>query len=88
MVTDKETSTYSVFSRQACNFVFPYIDKIINGENRPRPNKFRETLKEVQKDLKKFERRKKLDTITTKLQKLRMKSIKDYYKECKRFFKR
>ena len=85
MKKTEASDMFKAYTRQACNFVFPYINKVINGENRPRPNQFREKLKEVQKDLQKFERRKTLDTITTKLQKLRMKSIKEYYKECKRF---
>jgi superfamily II DNA or RNA helicase len=33
-------SVYSVYTRQASNFVFPNWD-IINGEGRPRPNQFR-----------------------------------------------
>jgi superfamily II DNA or RNA helicase len=36
---------FKAYTRQACNFVFPYISKEINGENRPRPNIFRKTLK-------------------------------------------
>lgn len=34
-------STYSSYTRQACNFVFPTITDKINGENRPRPGAFR-----------------------------------------------
>ena len=34
-------STYSAYTRQSCNFVFPNIDDIVNGESRPRPGKFR-----------------------------------------------
>ena len=32
---------YKSYTRQASNFVFPYISQYINGDNRPRPNKFR-----------------------------------------------
>ncbi len=35
-----ETSTYSSYTRQAANFVFPTVGKI-TGEDRPRPGKFR-----------------------------------------------
>ena len=41
-----EMSTYATYTRQACNFVFPPISGKINGENRPRPSKFR--LKETE----------------------------------------
>ena len=34
-------STYSAYTRQACNFIFPLINNEINGEKRPRPGKFR-----------------------------------------------
>ena len=34
-------STYSSYTRQSCNFVFPNISEIINGEKRPRPGMFR-----------------------------------------------
>ncbi|AYV79500.1 MAG: DEAD/SNF2-like helicase [Faunusvirus sp.] len=33
--------TYRSYTRQACDFVFPHIDDKVNGENRPRPSKFR-----------------------------------------------
>jgi len=38
-------STYSSYTRQACNFVFPNISTEINGERRPRPGQFK--IKEV-----------------------------------------
>lgn len=38
-VNDK-VSTYSSYTRQACNFVFPDISDKINGEGRPRPSHF------------------------------------------------
>jgi ribosomal protein L32E len=34
-------STYSSYTRQACNFVFPMISELINGEKRPRPSNFK-----------------------------------------------
>lgn len=36
-----DMSTFASYTRQACNFVFPYINKKVNGEERPRPGKFR-----------------------------------------------
>ena len=34
-------STYSSYTRQACNFVFPNISEKVNGEKRPRPSAFK-----------------------------------------------
>ena len=34
-------STYSSYTRQSCNFVFPVISEEINGEKRPRPGMFK-----------------------------------------------
>ena len=33
--------SYLSYTRQACNFVFPQISNVVNGEDRPRPNKFK-----------------------------------------------
>ena len=41
-------------SFQACNFVFPYINKEINGETRPRPNVYRKSLQNIEDDLNKL----------------------------------
>ncbi len=43
------SKTYKVYTRQACNFVFPAIDQTVSGENRPRPGKFRLTERDVLK---------------------------------------
>jgi superfamily II DNA or RNA helicase len=40
---------YKSYTRQACNFAFPQISQRINGENRPRPNKFRISEREAEK---------------------------------------
>ncbi len=34
-------STYSTYTRQSCNFVFPTVGTKISGEDRPRPGKFK-----------------------------------------------
>ena len=36
-----DISTYSSYTRQACNFVFPKINDKIDGEKRPRPSHFK-----------------------------------------------
>lgn len=40
-VGQDEMSTYSSYTRQACNFVFPTLGTKITGEDRPRPGQFR-----------------------------------------------
>jgi superfamily II DNA or RNA helicase len=41
--------TYKSYTRQSSNFVFPYLSQDVNGENRPRPSKFRISEREAQK---------------------------------------
>lgn len=40
---------YKSYTRQASNFVFPPINQRINGEDRPRPGKFRISMREAEK---------------------------------------
>lgn len=42
-----KSGSYKSYTRQACNFVFPHISQHINGEDRPRPSKFRMTEREA-----------------------------------------
>lgn len=37
----KQSQLYRTYTRQASNFVFPYVNVNVNGELRPRPNNFR-----------------------------------------------
>lgn len=37
----KQSQLYRTYTRQASNFVFPYINTNVNGELRPRPGKFK-----------------------------------------------
>ncbi|ARF10809.1 DEAD/SNF2-like helicase [Hokovirus HKV1] len=41
--------SYMSYTRQASNFVFPFISQSVNGENRPRPNKFRISERDAEK---------------------------------------
>ena len=43
------SQSYKVYTRQACNFVFPAISQTVNGEARPRPGKFRLSEREATK---------------------------------------
>lgn len=36
-----QDKTYKTYTRQACNFVFPFVSEKVNGEKRPRPGQFR-----------------------------------------------
>jgi superfamily II DNA or RNA helicase len=40
-IGNNDISTYSSYTRQACNFVFPKLSSRVNGEKRPRPGKFK-----------------------------------------------
>lgn len=40
---------YKTYTRQACNFVFPYINENVTAELRPRPGKFKITEKMIDK---------------------------------------
>jgi superfamily II DNA or RNA helicase len=44
-----DQGTYSAYTRQASNFVFPHINDKINGETRPRPGNFMMSEKEFDK---------------------------------------
>ena len=52
---------YKSYTRQASNFVFPFINQKVTGETRPRPNKFRLTDKDS--ELVKTGRQKQTDTV-------------------------
>ena len=45
-----DMSTYNVYTRQACNFVFPTIPGVISGELRPRPGNFKIYKKEEENE--------------------------------------
>jgi len=47
--TQGSNSSYMSYTRQASNFVFPFIDQKVNGENRPRPGKFRISERDAEK---------------------------------------
>lgn len=48
-LAQQSSQVYKSYTRQASNFVFPPISQRINGENRPRPNKFRISEHEARK---------------------------------------
>ncbi len=43
------STVYKTYTRQSSNFVFPRISQNIDGENRPRPNKFRISEREAER---------------------------------------
>ncbi len=55
-------STYKSYTRQSCNFVFPFISEKINGEKRPRPSHFniKETDAVILEEGKNMEKKKEL----------------------------
>ena len=65
----KTIPIYRTYTRQACNFVFPYVNMHVNGELRPRPSKFRINEKiadnlekgKINDNIDKYEREQKLN---------------------------
>ena len=45
----KKNTTYSSYTRQACNFVFPPLSQGMTGETRPRPSTFKLSQKDIEK---------------------------------------
>lgn len=75
-----QNDMFMAYTRQSCNFVFPFINKTINGENRPRPNMYRKSLQKIDKDLRRLERNK------LKIKKKNVQTVmKMYQKECKMY---
>lgn len=50
--SNKQSETYRTYTRQSSNFVFPAINDVVTGENRPRPNKFKIGERELEMILK------------------------------------
>lgn len=48
-LASRSSQIYHIYSRQACNFVFPAISQHVSGENRPRPGKFKLSEREATK---------------------------------------
>lgn len=72
------SETYKSYTRQACNFVFPYLEQGSSGESRPRPNNFKVSENEGQK----IEKAKdlKVDKSSTKYY-----NVQNYYDAIERF---
>ena len=84
----KQSQLYKTYTRQACNFVFPYVSMHITGELRPRPSKFKlsekvidklEKGKEKMEDVKQTERN-QMNKYVEALQKFIMETEKYFQK--------
>jgi hypothetical protein len=64
----KTSETYRTYTRQCSNFVFPPIDDVVTGENRPRPSKFKIGEKEMEMLLKTKDTDKIKETLTSQSQ--------------------
>lgn len=64
----KSSETYRSYVRQSSNFVFPPIDDVVTGENRPRPSKFKIGEREMELLLKTKDTDKIKETLTTQSQ--------------------
>ena len=78
---NKNIKLFKTYTRQSCNFVFPYINKDIQGLKRPRPNEFKalfKTDKVINKKNKKSKKTKKIKDNTSNIVNL-------YTKKCNEF---
>ena len=62
---NKSSETYSTYTRQASNFVFPTISQEVSGEGRPRPSKFKISEKELELLLKTKDTKKIKETLSS-----------------------
>jgi len=85
---ENDQSTYNAYTRQACNFVFPFISDTINGELRPRPGMFKiKDLEGIVIDEGKHENKQKEMIKASKNLAEYVKSIKNYINRTVEFFK-
>ena len=77
------TSLFKVYTRQSCNFVFPYFNKNMNGETRPRPNIIKKSLASIESQVEKYDKNNL--HINNKEKALTIKTLKLYKKECDAF---
>ncbi len=64
----RSSETYRSYTRQSSNFVFPPIDQVVTGENRPRPSKFKIGEREMELLLKTKDTDKIKETLTSQSQ--------------------
>jgi hypothetical protein len=81
----KSNDTYAVYTRQSSNFVFPFIDENVNGEDRPRPGKFRISEIELEKIMKTNDL-KKIKEAQSGPQKQYFAKIKEYLITLSKYF--
>ena len=74
-----DMSTYSSYTRQACNFVFPTVGGKLNGEERPRPSQFKIKQEDVN-DIEEGKDKEKLENIKRSNQ-----QMGDYIKAINRY---
>ena len=82
---ERGSKIYRTYTRQAANFVFPYISADINGENRPRPGHYRVgeyTAQKYQEGRKKNFTSEEADVLAVYVQKLQefIRVTQDYFK--------
>ena len=83
----KQSQLYRTYTRQACNFVFPIVSSHINGELRPRPNKFRLSEK-VADNIEKGKQKNLVDIDAGQKEVMNkyMKALANYISETEKYF--
>lgn len=83
----KQSQLYRTYTRQASNFVFPYVNANVNGELRPRPNKFRITDK-VADNLEKGKLQEIVDQNEREMITRYLKALENYISETEKYFQK
>lgn len=81
----KQSQLYRTYTRQASNFVFPYVNTNVTGELRPRPNKFRINEK-IADSLEKGKVKEITDENEREMIKKYVKALEGYISETEKYF--
>uniref|UniRef100_A0A6C0LTY0 Helicase ATP-binding domain-containing protein n=1 Tax=viral metagenome TaxID=1070528 RepID=A0A6C0LTY0_9ZZZZ len=81
----KSSQLYRTYTRQACNFVFPYVNMNVTGELRPRPGKFRLNEK-IAVNFAEGKKIEKLDDTEQNILEKYIAAIKYYLDDTEKFF--
>ena len=81
----KSSQLYRTYTRQASNFVFPYVNTSVNGELRPRPNKFRISDK-VADNIEKGKKQEILDQNEKEMMNKYFKALEYFLDETEKYF--
>ena len=83
----RQSRLYRTYTRQASNFVFPYVNANVNGELRPRPSKFK-IAEKIADEAEKGKVDKNTDVDERELLNKYMKALEYFLTETEKYFQR